>query len=188
MKEIFKNKKIILTVIFFIIISIIMIVLAVISLLNRPKQSSNAPTKSYDQASQKEITTFTGYTPNVKEPMYAGFEKFYHGYEWNAFTKFQDMMNEFAKKESGNKYDRISLYKDSLNHQKKEGINIWITFKIAINNDQKDYYVKIDKKSYFNYDIILYNDKDMKDEVYKYHYCDPSVCKDDKAKNNKAQN
>ena len=78
MKEIFKNKKIILTVIFFIIISIIMIVLAVVSLLNRPKQSSNAPTKSYDQASQKEITTFTGYTPNVKEPMYAGFEKFYH--------------------------------------------------------------------------------------------------------------
>ena len=52
-----------------------MIVLAVISLLNRPKQSINAPTKSYDQASQKEITTFTGYTPNVKEPMYAGFEK-----------------------------------------------------------------------------------------------------------------
>ena len=168
------KKRLTIPIIIFLSASIIMIVAAIFFRINQLQNTPRStPEESFDKASGEMITTFTGFSSND----YGGimFVNINWLLERGMLSKTVDdikqMMYDHSKK-NNNYIKRVSVYKDGYKRASQK-VN---TIKIAINNDEKDMYIKEVLKGYENYELYLYSDEEMKNEIANYKFCSVLSC------------
>lgn len=173
-RDLLKNKKIVLTISIFILISIIVIVWAILNSINSSKNNTtSSPKTEKDKATGQTITTFSGYKAN--DIMYIGFDILLDsGVTSNQIQDLKNQIKEYGKTVISN-LERISYYKNSYTRISKSS-PVTHSLKFALNNDKKDIYVKIISKGVDNYEIHLYDDEAMINEVKKYSFCSALAC------------
>lgn len=178
--NILSNKKILIPVVIFLILSFSMVVLAVFNAINKNNNPYIITEDTVDPASGQKINKTTGGPRLEKVTNYVGFEDFVaNGVNFNKFLEFKNTIRTYNSKhyKKEQHLKRVSLYKDSYKTQKNEDDGSLIqTFKIELDIDQKTLWVKIITTSPFRYKFELYDDEKMTNRVFERNYCDPQVC------------
>lgn len=171
-RDLLKNKKVVLAISIFAFASAVVIILAIFNTLNKPStEEKSTPETSYDKATEQTITTFSGY--KADDVMYVGFNNLLEsGLTSNQVYDLKAQLKEYGK-ESLSKLERISYYHKSYLRESSTTYSM----KFALNNDEKDVYAKLITKNVDdNYEIHLYSDEKMTKEVKNYSFCSVLVC------------
>lgn len=169
----------------YLIVSVITIVIAMIYLsffrnnntTNQPSASPNQSNSSTDRerstetdtASMKEVPTFRTGGIETDEPLYIGFEGYVDKVGVNNFLRFQDSIKEYSNK-TNQSIEKVSLYMNSYDYRGKNETDSKIsedTFRIAINDTQKDLYIKFLRVSDDKSNIYIYEDQKMTKLVHE---------------------
>ncbi|MDO4872079.1 MAG: hypothetical protein Q4A27_01445 [bacterium] len=175
LKQLLKNKKIALSVAIFTLISAIVIMMAIWNHIRISSQRTSAETQ-VDQASGDSLAVGTGggVGGQKQEVLTLGIDNLLkRGMQSKAVKDSTDMIKYYGEK-NNIKIERISYYKNS--YSKISTDPTTFKFKIALNTDQKDLWEKVIVKGVSNYELYLYEDEKMENQVGEFKYCDINIC------------
>lgn len=187
---ILSNKKITVPIMIFSIVCAVVIILAVINHIQSNTQTQISREPYIDPISGEEI-----YDPNLQtggpqsnpnEPPIIGINQLIdRGITKEQVNDIKRIISSYYKENKKEDVVSISYYKNSYKNISKDDSQRINSIKFAINNDQsKNIYMKIIRYSVDKYDILLYSDEQLQNEVYKYNFCSVLVCKPEVPTNN----
>jgi hypothetical protein len=182
MNEILKNKKIRLAIILFIVVSAIVVILAIVNYI--VKNNTKEVSKEYytDPISGEQITDSRvqtgGPKTNAKDSSIVGINQLVdQGIASDEAKDIRSLITNYLEK-NNIQFNTISFYKDSYLKISKESETpeIYIA-KFALDNDtSRNLYLKRVSKGYMNYELYLYTDEELKNEVDNLKFCSVLVC------------
>ena len=182
MNEILKNKKIRLAIILFIVVSAIVVILAIVNYI--VKNNTKEVSKEYytDPISGEQITDSRvqtgGPQTNTKDSSIVGINQLVdQGIASDEAKDIRSLITNYLEK-NNIQFNTISFYKDSYRKISKDSeIPEIYTAKFALDNDtSRNLYLKRVSKGYMNYELYLYTDEEVKNEVSDLKFCSVLVC------------
>lgn len=182
MNEILKNKKIRLIIILFMVVSVIIVILAIVNYII--KNNTKEISKEYytDPISGEQITDSRvqtgGPQTNTKDSSIVGINQLVdQGIASDEAKDIRSLITNYLEK-NNIQFSTISFYKDSYRKISKESETPEIyTAKFALDNDiSRNLYLKRVSKGYMNYELYLYSDEGLKNEVNNLKFCSVLVC------------